>query len=194
MASDPADRSAGSVRETITLWSTASTITISQLPARGLCFARKWSQEFSLLQNQFSAEFGRSNGGQFITVTKSGSNDYHGSFYGVFRNRYLNALDTREIEEGKVREKNVPGRPFMPREDFFRGGVNVSGPLHLPRFGEGGPSIYNGKDRLFFFTSYERLQAGFATVPGGHHGLTAAGLATVAGTPGVSANQPRHLP
>jgi hypothetical protein len=144
-------------------------------------------QEFSLLQNQFSAEFARSNGGQFITVTKSGTNDYHGTIYGFFRNRYLNALDTREIEEGFVREKNVPDTKFMPREDFFRGGVNFSGPLHLPRFGEGGPSIYNGKDRLFFFTSYERLQAGFATVPAGITALTAAGLATVAATPGTSA-------
>src|SRR6185369_15502520 len=45
--------------------------------------------EFSLVQNQFSAEFARSNGGQFITVTKSGTNDYHGSTYGFFRSRYL---------------------------------------------------------------------------------------------------------
>jgi hypothetical protein len=144
-------------------------------------------QEFSLLQNQFSAEFGRSNGGQFVTVTKSGSNDFHGTAYGFFRNRYLNALDTREKEEGFVRERNVPNTQFMPREDFFRGGGNLGGPLHLPRFGEGGPSIYSGKDRLFFFTSYERLQAGFATVPAGITALTSAGLATVAATPGTSA-------
>ncbi|MGH9929775.1 MAG: carboxypeptidase-like regulatory domain-containing protein [Pyrinomonadaceae bacterium] len=38
--------------------------------------------EFTLLQNQFSAEFARSNGGNFLTVTKSGTNDFHGSFYG----------------------------------------------------------------------------------------------------------------
>jgi hypothetical protein len=39
--------------------------------------------EFSLIANQNSAEFGRSNGGQFITVTKSGSNEFHGSAYGI---------------------------------------------------------------------------------------------------------------
>ena len=60
--------------------------------------------EFSLLQNQFSAEFGRSNGGQFITVTKSGTNQFHGSFYGFFRNRYLNALDNLQKTAGVIRE------------------------------------------------------------------------------------------
>jgi len=142
--------------------------------------------EFSLLQNQFSAEFGRSNGGQFITVTKSGTNDFHGSVYGFFRNRFLNALDARQKEDGFVRERDVPGTQFLPRSDFFRGGANIGGPVYLPRFGEGGPSYFSGRDRLFFFTSYERLQAGFASVPAGITALTAAGVAAVATTPGVS--------
>src|SRR6185436_18512122 len=37
--------------------------------------------EFSLLANQYSAEFARSTGGQFITVTKSGTNEFHGTGY-----------------------------------------------------------------------------------------------------------------
>jgi len=144
-------------------------------------------QEFTLLQNQFSAEFARSNGGQFITVTKSGTNDFHGSLYGFFRNRYLSALDTRQKEDGFVREQNGgPGTTFMPRFDFFRGGANVGGPIILPRFGEGGPSIWKGTNRLFFFTSYERIQLGAAAVPSGLTALTAAGLATVSSLPGVS--------
>lgn len=143
--------------------------------------------EFSLLQNQFSAEFGRSNGGQFITVTKTGTNDFRGSVYSFFRNRYLNALDVRQIEEGFVREKNVPGTQFMPREDFFRGGFNLGGPVIVPRFGEGGPSLWRGKDKLFFFFSYERLHLGNAAVPAGITALTQAGINTIAGTGGVSA-------
>ena len=143
--------------------------------------------EFSLLQNQFSAEFARSNGGQFLTVTKSGTNDYHGSFYGFVRNRYLNALDTRQIEEGFVRQRDVPGTQFLPRFDLFRGGANLGGPIYLPKFGEGMPDIWSGKNKLFFFTSYERLHVGFGAAPAGITALTSAGLATVAGTPGISA-------
>jgi AraC-like DNA-binding protein len=145
-------------------------------------------QEFSLLQNQFSAEYARSNGGQFITVTKTGTNDFHGSLYGFFRNRYLNALDQRAIAGGFVRENPAPaGKEFMSRSDFFRGGVHVGGPVWLPNFGEGGPSWWKGKDKLFFFASYERLQTGSAAQPGGIEALTAGSLATVASTAGVSA-------
>src|SRR4051812_19811087 len=90
-------------------------------------------QEFSLLQNQFSAEFARSNGGQFITVTKAGTNNFHGSLYGFFRNKKFNALDTQLKNAGITRAEN-------PRLDYFRGGANFSGPVFLPSFGEGGPS------------------------------------------------------
>lgn len=144
-------------------------------------------QEFSLLQNQFSAEFARSNGGQFITVTKSGTNDYHGTGYGFIRNRFLNALDTRQIEDGFVRERDVAGTQFLPRFDFFRGGANFGGPVIMPKFGEGGPSWWKGKDKLFFFASYERLQVGFGAAPAGITALTAGALSTISATAGVSA-------
>jgi len=145
--------------------------------------------EFSLLQNQFSAEFGRSNGGQFITVTKSGTNEYHGSAYFFGQNRHLDALDNLQKRSGVIRER-IAGREddYFPRSDFFRTGGNIGGPLHLPRFGEGGPSYYSGKDKLFFFTSYERLAAGAAASAGGLTAPTAAGLAMLSALPGVSAN------
>jgi hypothetical protein len=146
-------------------------------------------QEFSLLQNQFSSEYVRSNGGQFLTVTKTGTNDFHGSAYGFIRNRYLNALDQRQIADGFVRENPPPtGKAFLPRSDFFRGGVHVGGPVWAPNFGEGGPSWWKGKDKLFFFASYERLQAGFGSQPGGIEALTAGSLAIVQAAGGVSAN------
>src|SRR6266550_7800792 len=97
--------------------------------------------EFTLLTNQFSAEFARSNGGNFITVTKSGTNNFHGTFHGGIRNRYLNALDTIKKNEGITRNK-ADGDLFMPRSDFFRGGFNIGGPVFFPRVGEGGPSLW----------------------------------------------------
>ena len=143
--------------------------------------------EFTLVQNQFSAEFGRSNGGQFITVTKSGGNEFHGSFYGGMRNRKLNALDNLQIIAGVVREDNVPGTNRQFRSDYFRGGGNLSGPLHLPRFGEGAPSLHSGKDKLFFFASYERLHTGDAASAGGITSPTAAGFGIINSIPGLSA-------
>jgi Carboxypeptidase regulatory-like domain len=141
--------------------------------------------EFSLLQNQFSAEFGRSNGGQFITVTKSGANELHGSGFGFIRNRYFNALDTLQKAAGITRNR-ADGDLFMPRSDFFRGGFNLGGPVYLPRFGEGGPRYFSGRDKLFFFFGYERLQLGSAAGVGGLTTPTAAGFATLNSLPGLS--------
>ncbi|MGB8507476.1 MAG: hypothetical protein WCD76_03645, partial [Pyrinomonadaceae bacterium] len=142
--------------------------------------------EFTLLQNQFSPEFARSNGGQFITVTKSGTNDFHGTFYGFFRNRFLNALDNLQKTAGVTRNR-ADGDNFLPRSDYFRGGYNLGGPVFLPKFGEGGPSFKSFRDKLFFFTSYERLQSGDAAGAAGITSPTAAGFATLATIPGLSA-------
>src|SRR6185503_5797211 len=123
--------------------------------------------EFTLLQNQFSAEFARSNGGNFLTVTKSGTNDFHGTAYGFVRNRFLNALDTIQKNAGTTRNRS-DGDNFMGRSDYFRGGFNIGGPLPLFHFGEGmPPGITLGKDKVFFFTSYERIQTGSAASAGG---------------------------
>src|SRR3989441_141798 len=120
--------------------------------------------EFTLLSNQYSAEFARSTGGQFILATKSGTNDFHGTAYFTGRNRKLNAIDTLNKQAGNVFVRE-PGKVNenagifrQPRSDYFRTGFNVGGPLYLPRFGEGGRSVYSGKDKLFFFTSYERSE------------------------------------
>ena len=141
--------------------------------------------EFTLLQNQFSAEFARSNGGNFLTVTKSGTNDFHGTFYGFFRNRYLNAIDTIQKNQGVNRDRSSDN--FMGRSDYFRGGYNLGGPVILPRFGEGGPSLKSFRDKLFFFTSYERIQTGSSIPPGGFVAPTAEGVAIINATPGLSA-------
>ncbi len=142
--------------------------------------------EFTLLQNQFSAEFARSNGGNFITVTKSGTNDYHGTAYTFWRNRYLNALDTIQKTGGITRDR-ADGDLFMPRDDYFRGGFNFGGPVSIPNFTGENRMFWSGKDKMFFFFSYERLHTGSAAGAGGIVTPTAAGFATLATIPGLSA-------
>ncbi|HEX8178315.1 MAG TPA: carboxypeptidase regulatory-like domain-containing protein [Pyrinomonadaceae bacterium] len=142
--------------------------------------------EFSLLSNQYSAEFGRSTGGQFIVATKSGTNDFHGTVYEFLQNRHLNALDTLQKNAGVVRDTSA-GDLANPRFDYNRFGGNIGGPIYFPHFGEGGPTVYSGKNKLFFFFSYERQQLGQAASPGGLVAPTAAGFATINSLPGLSA-------
>jgi len=103
--------------------------------------------EFTLLSNQYSAEFARSTGGQFILATKSGTNDFHGAAYFGGRNRKLNAIDTLNKQAGNVfvreasKVNEAAGIVRQPRSDYFRTGFNLGGPLNLPRFGEGGPQL-----------------------------------------------------
>src|SRR4029079_358173 len=139
--------------------------------------------EFNLLTNQASAEFARSTGGQFITVTKSGGNDFHGSAFEFFRNKELNALDNLEKLAGVTRETN-------PRYDQNRYGFNIGGPLYLPRFAEGGPTTYpwSGKNRLFFFFQFEQTGLGQAASPGNISAPTAEGLALLQNLSGLSAS------
>jgi len=143
--------------------------------------------EFSLLQNQYSAEFARSTGGQFITITKSGTNEYHGTGYANFRNRHLNALDNQDILKGIKRCYTIGDGTCVPRNDYARVGFNVGGPLYLPSFGKGGRATIGGKDKLFFFAGYERLQTGAAAGASAIETPTAAGFTALNGISGLSA-------
>jgi outer membrane receptor protein involved in Fe transport len=102
-------------------------------------------QEFKVDNSTFSAEYGRNSGAIVNIATRSGSNDYHGELFEFLRN---DVLDARNFFDAK--------KPPFRRNQF---GLNIGGPLHLPRFGEGGSGIgYNGKNRTFFFFSYEGLR------------------------------------
>jgi hypothetical protein len=102
-------------------------------------------QEFRVERNSFSAEYGQAQGAVVNLVTKGGGNDFHGSLYEFFRNDALNAndffLNKAGQEKGKLRYNNF-------------GGV-LSGPVFLPRFGEGGKTWWSGRNRAFFFWSEE---------------------------------------
>jgi hypothetical protein len=104
-------------------------------------------QEFKVDNSTFSAEYGRNSGAIVNIATRSGSNQFHGELFEFLRN---DALDARNFFTFAS-----PKPPPFKRNQF---GGNIGGPLHLPRFGEGGDSYYSGKNRTFFFFSYEGLR------------------------------------
>jgi len=92
-------------------------------------------QEFQVLTSGYTAEFGHAAGGIVNTLTKSGSNNFHGSAFEFFKNRTLNATD-----------------PYS-----FNNGVLFNPPNWRHQFGGsvGGPVI---KDKLFFFANTEETR------------------------------------
>ncbi|HZG51898.1 MAG TPA: carboxypeptidase regulatory-like domain-containing protein [Pyrinomonadaceae bacterium] len=115
-------------------------------------------QEVRLVTNQFSAEYGRNGSAVFNAITKSGTNEYHGSAFLFHNDNALNACNNLDKAGGFC---STPGTPnFKTEKRPFRvenqAGFTVGGPLHLPRFGEGGPAIISGRDRTFFFFSLQR--------------------------------------
>jgi outer membrane receptor protein involved in Fe transport len=102
-------------------------------------------QEFKVDNSTFSAEYGRNSGAIVNIATRSGANDYHGEFFEFLRN---DVLDARNFFDAR--------KPPFKRNQF---GFNLGGPVHSPHFGQGGPILsYNGKNRTFFFFSYEGLR------------------------------------
>jgi hypothetical protein len=101
-------------------------------------------QEFRVLTSSYSAEYGRTPGGQFTFLTRSGTNDRHGSLFFNFRNNTFDAIDwfAEHVGNGSF---GGSGTPYT-QNDF---GGTFGAPVILPG--------YNGRDKTFFFLSYEGL-------------------------------------
>jgi len=120
--------------------------------------------EFSALQNQYSAEFGHSTGGQFNVAIRSGTNEYHGAAYWYLQNRKLNAMDQADKRQGITSK---------PRYDQNVVGANLGGPIQ--------------KNKLFFFGLFEYNPFGAASSPGSAtYTPTAQGYALLDTIPGLS--------
>lgn len=91
-------------------------------------------QEFQVLSDGFSAEFGRAMGGIINTVTRGGTNEYHGTAYEFFRNRTLNATDRYAVG-------------YNPPEWRHQAGGTLGGPIQ--------------KDKIFFFSNFELVKRNF---------------------------------
>src|SRR3954471_23031299 len=102
-------------------------------------------QEFRTVTANPSASEGRSSGGQIELITKSGTNDWHGSL------REFNRTAATAANSFFNNRSNTE-RPQLTRNQY---GGSIGGPLYFPHFGEGGPTVFNGKDKVFFFFDYE---------------------------------------
>jgi hypothetical protein len=102
-------------------------------------------QEFRTVSVNPGAAEGRSSGGQIEIVTKSGTNEFHGSLR-EFNRTAATAANTFFNNRAGIR------RPQLTRNQF---GGSVGGPVYFPRFGEGGPRLFEGRDKLFFFFDFE---------------------------------------
>ncbi|WP_263408846.1 TonB-dependent receptor [Terriglobus tenax] len=98
-------------------------------------------QEFRVQSSTYSAEFGRSPGGQFSLGTRSGTNFLHGSAFDYLRNNVFDANDWFNAHYGKA-------TPALRQNDF---GGTVGGPVWIPH-------LYSGRSKSFFFASYEGLR------------------------------------
>jgi hypothetical protein len=133
-------------------------------------------QEFQVATNSYAPEFGRATGGIINVVTKRGTNEYSGNLFGF------------------IRDKSVQARnPFAPFKSAFtrtQFGGTLGGPLPFLNFGEGGPVTTGGRDKNFFFVSFERRQrneTGFFTSDVAQN-LTASVNFPVIAVPGLNLN------
>jgi outer membrane receptor protein involved in Fe transport len=111
-------------------------------------------QEYSVVSANPSGEYGRTSGGVFNAITRSGTNAFHGSAFDFLRNSRLDAANFFDNQTGT-------SKPPFKRNQF---GFSIGGPVYLPRFGEGGPVIgYKGKNKTFFFFDYEGWRESLST-------------------------------
>jgi carboxypeptidase family protein len=104
--------------------------------------------EFQVVTSNFTADLGRSSGAQVTLVTKSGSNEFHGSLFEFYQTPRFHANEYNNII-------NKAARPQFVQHIF---GGSIGGPVYLPHFGEGGPAVYNGKNKTFFFANLQLLR------------------------------------
>jgi hypothetical protein len=104
--------------------------------------------EFKILTNNFQAEYGRTGGGIEIFTTASGGNQFHGTVFDYLQNSSLNANDWANNVAGRRKAK-------FRRNEF---GVAAGGPVWVPK-------VYNGRNRSFFFFTYNGYRQNSAANP-----------------------------
>jgi hypothetical protein len=96
--------------------------------------------EFKIETSVPSADSGRAGGAIVSTTFKSGGNQFHGTAYEFYQGLVASARPVYNKNPANTNTHNFGG--------------TIGGPIFLPDFGEGGPSIWSGRNKSFFFFSY----------------------------------------
>jgi hypothetical protein len=94
-------------------------------------------QEVAVQTSNFAPEFGTAGGAMVNMVTKSGTNQFHGTAYDYGTNEFFNAHQPYTGIRNKIRQNDW--------------GFTIGGPVRIPK-------LYDGRNKTFFFWSYERFQ------------------------------------
>jgi hypothetical protein len=123
--------------------------------------------EFTVKRGLFTADSGRSGGGQINVVTRGGGESFHGSGFEFLRNEKLNANDfisNRNSNPPFGRDDNGKAKRSPFRYNNY--GFVIGGPIYLPRFGEGGAAVKRLARTYFFFSEEQRKDRRYPTLSG----------------------------
>jgi hypothetical protein len=108
-------------------------------------------QEFQVNRSNYAADLGGANGASINIVSKSGSNDIHGSLFGYFRNDAMDARDpfafTQALQPGQIFDPTAGdslGSPIKDTLQRYQFGGSIGAPIR--------------KDKTFFFADFEGLR------------------------------------
>lgn len=113
-------------------------------------------QEFKVVTSSFDAQQGHTAGGSVDLSIRSGQNRVFGTLYEFVRNDVLAANNFFRNRNPVALDEN--GKSKRETRRYNRYGGTVGGPVFIPKFGEGGPAFYDGRDKTFFFVSYEKIR------------------------------------
>ncbi|MDQ3684772.1 MAG: carboxypeptidase-like regulatory domain-containing protein [Acidobacteriota bacterium] len=123
-------------------------------------------EEVRVSSSEFDASEGHTAGATVNMVTKSGGNDYHGSlawlhwqqrFNGTptfTKSTYLQRINVAEAAGNTTLAQQLRDTPQQATGRSNTYSATIGGPIYFPRFGEGGPALWSGKDKLFFFFAF----------------------------------------
>jgi predicted heme/steroid binding protein len=105
------------------------------------------TQEIQILSTDYSAEYGRTSGGQIRIITRSGTSDFHGSAYEYLRNTAFNA--------NTWTRNHTSGQNFVPPFHYNQFGYNIGGPFYIPG------KFNTAKNKIFWYWGEEWVRYRF---------------------------------